>query len=140
MLQPPVQINPFTARSGSISQTSLTKAEMTAQEFLNRPQHEILFELDRGAKLVIYQYVVSLVVITFRRNSPLQLVPADSSAAAKSLPWTLLSLVLGWWGIPFGLIYTPMVLYKNLNGGTDVTPAVLAKLRPAAPLSFQTAQ
>jgi hypothetical protein len=113
---------------------------MTAQELLKRPQHEILFELDRGAKLVIYQYVISLVVVTFRRNSPLQLVPAGSSAAGKSLPWTLLTLVLGWWGIPFGFIYTPMVLYKNLKGGADVTPAVLAKLRPISSISFDTAQ
>jgi len=113
---------------------------MTAKEFLNRPQHEILFELDRGAKLVIYQYVISIVILTFRRNSPLQFVPADSSPAAKSVPWTLLTFFLGWWGIPFGLIWTPMALYKNLNGGTDVTPAVLAKLRPVASLSFDTAQ
>ncbi len=112
---------------------------MTAQEFLNRPQHEILFELDRGAKLVIYQYVISIVILSFRRNSPLQFVPADSSPVAKSLPWTMLTFLLGWWGIPFGFIYTPMVLYKNLNGGTDVTPAVLAKLRPVGGLSFQTA-
>lgn len=113
---------------------------MTAQELLKRPQQEILFELDRGAKLVVYQYVISLGIVTFRRNSPLKLVPADSSPAAKSLPWTLLSFLLGWWGIPFGFIYTPMVLYKNLNGGTDVTPAILAKLRPVASLQFETAQ
>jgi hypothetical protein len=113
---------------------------MTAQELLKRPPQEILFELDRGAKLVVYQYVISAIVVTFRRNSPLQLVPANASTTAKSLPWTLLTLVLGWWGIPFGLIYTPMVLFKNLNGGTDVTPAVLAKLRPVSSLSFDTAQ
>jgi hypothetical protein len=113
---------------------------MTAQELLKRPPQEILFELDRGAKLVVYQYVISVVILTFRRNSPLQLVPADSSPAAKSLPWTLLTFLLGWWGFPFGLIYTPMALYKNLNGGTDVTPAVLAKLRPVPSLSFDTAQ
>ena len=113
---------------------------MTAQELLKRPPQEILFELDRGARLVVYQYVISLVVVTFRRNSPLQLVPADSSPAAKSLPWTLLTLLLGWWGIPFGFIWTPMALYKNLKGGIDVTPSVLAKLRPAGSLSFATAE
>jgi hypothetical protein len=103
---------------------------MTAKELLARTPNEILFELDRGAKLVVYQYVISVVILTFRRNSPLQLVPADSSAAAKSLPWTLLTFLLGWWGFPFGLIYTPMVLFQNLKGGRDVTQAVIAKLRP----------
>ena len=113
---------------------------MTTKEFLNRPQHEILFELDRGAKLVVYQYVISVVILTFRRNSPVQFVPADSSPAAKGLPWTLLTFLLGWWGFPFGLIYTPMVLFKNLGGGVDITPSVLAKLRPVGSLSFQTAE
>jgi len=113
---------------------------MTAQEFFKRSPQEILFELDCGAKLVIYQYVISLVIITFRRNSPLQVVPTDSSPAAKSLHWTLLTFFLCWWGFPFGLVYTPMVLYKNLNGATDVTLAVLAKLRPVSSLSFDTAQ
>ena len=113
---------------------------MTAAELLKRNPHEILFELDRGGKLVIYQYVISLVVVTFRRNSPLQFVPAGESLAAKGLPWTALSFFLGWWGIPFGLIYTPMVLYKNLNGGTDVTPALLARLRPSPQVDFTTEQ
>jgi hypothetical protein len=94
--------------------------------------HEIEFEIARGAKFVVFQYCVSAVVITFRRPTPVQFIKAGESAAMKSLPWTLLSLVLGWWGIPWGFIYTPQVLYKNLNGGVDVTASVLARVRAAA--------
>jgi hypothetical protein len=28
---------------------------------------------------------------------------------------------LGWWGVPWGLIYTPLTLWTNLSGGRAVT-------------------
>ena len=34
--------------------------------------------------------------------------------------FTLLTLVLGWWGIPWGPIYTIGSIYTNFNGGKDV--------------------
>jgi hypothetical protein len=37
----------------------------------------------------------------------------------------LQTLVLGWWGVPWGLIYTPMVLIGNLCGGKNLTEAVM---------------
>ncbi len=70
--------------------------------------------------------------MTFRRNSEVLFVKADESPASKGLPYTLMSVVLGWWGIPWGFIYTPQVIYRNLKGGTDVTANVLANLRSAA--------
>jgi hypothetical protein len=88
---------------------------------------EILFEVNRGARFVVYQYCISIVVMTFRRNSGVVFVKAGESAATKSLPYTLLSLVLGWWGIPWGFIYTPQAVYKNLNGGIDVTGHIVAQ-------------
>jgi hypothetical protein len=112
----------------------------SATDLLKKTPHEILFEIDRGGRFVIYQYVISLVVVTFRRNSPIQFVPASESAALKSMQWTALTFLLGWWGFPFGFIYTPMVLYRNLKGGTDVTHAIRARLEPVAPVSFQKAQ
>lgn len=93
---------------------------------------QITFEINRGAKFVVYQYCVSIIVMTFRRNSEVLFVKADESAVSKGLPYTLLSFLLGWWGIPWGFIYTPQVIYKNFNGGTDVTTNVLANLRNVA--------
>ncbi len=81
-------------------------------------------ELSRGAKIVVFEYCVSIVVLTFKRPSAPHLVRAGQSALALSLPYTLLSLAFGWWGIPWGFIYTPMALYTNLSGGRDVTREV----------------
>lgn len=40
------------------------------------------------------------------------------------LKYTFLSLVVGWWGIPWGPIYTIASVAKNFAGGGDVTDAV----------------
>ena len=47
--------------------------------------------------------------------------------------YTLISLLAGWWGIPWGPIYTITSLVTNLRGGKDVTQHVIASLgQPAA--------
>jgi hypothetical protein len=89
------------------------------------------FEIQRGAKLVCYQYI-SIVVMTFRRASNVYYIPAGESAVAKGLPWTLLTLVAGWWGIPWGPIYTVQSLVTNFQGGKDLTTELSAHLSRAA--------
>jgi hypothetical protein len=90
------------------------------------------FEIQRGAKLVCYRYCISIVVMTFRRASDVYYIPAGESAVAKGLPWTLLTLVAGWWGIPWGPIFTVQSLVTNFQGGKDVTAELSAHLSRAA--------
>lgn len=93
---------------------------------------ELDFEVQRGAKFVLFQYCISVVVITFRRSSDIYFLRQDENAVVKGLPFTLLSLVAGWWGIPWGPIYTIQSVYNNSRGGKDVTQAVVNSLRAAA--------
>jgi hypothetical protein len=93
---------------------------------------QLQFEIQRGAKLVCYQYCISIVVMTFRRSSNVYYVPAGESAVSKGLPWTLLSLVAGWWGIPWGPIFTVQSLVTNFKGGKDITADFSAHLSRAA--------
>src|SRR5258708_20875347 len=90
---------------------------------------EITFELQRGGKFISYRYCVSVVIMTFRRGSDIYFIRSGDSRLAKGLPWTLLSLVAGWWGIPWGPIFTIQSLYINLRGGNDVTYEVANALR-----------
>jgi len=90
------------------------------------------FEIQRGAKLVYFQYCVSIVLMTFRRSSDIYFIAAGESSVKKGLPWTLLSLVAGWWGIPWGPIFTVQALVTNFKGGKDVTAELAARLTPAA--------
>ncbi len=93
---------------------------------------QLAAEIQAGARIVVFQYCISVVVLTFKRSSDPVLVRRGESAFAKSLPWTFVSLVFGWWGIPFGLIYTPWALIVNMGGGKDVTALFAGQLGPAA--------
>jgi hypothetical protein len=94
---------------------------------------QLRFELQRGAKIVCYHYCVSIVVMTFRRSSGAYYIPAGESAVSKGLPWTLLTLALGWWGIPWGPIFSVQSLIVNFKGGKDLTKDILAAMTRTVP-------
>ena len=90
-------------------------------------------EIRQGGKFVMYQYCISLAVITFKRWSRVYFIRHDQSAAMKGLPFTLLTLVLGWWGFPWGPIYTIQTLWINLRGGKDITRDLVASMVSTSP-------
>jgi hypothetical protein len=90
---------------------------------------QINFELQRGAKFVFYQYCISVIVMAFRRSSDIYFIKEGESRLSKGLPWTLLSVLAGWWGIPWGPIFTVQALITNFRGGKDVTDQLLTKMR-----------
>jgi hypothetical protein len=93
------------------------------------------FEIQQGAKLVFYQYAISILVMSFRRSSDIYFIPAGESAVKKGLLWSLISLLAGWWGVPWGPVFTIQSLVTNFKGGKDVTAELSASLiqAPAAP-------
>ena len=97
-------------------------------------QEQIQTELQGGARFIVYQYCISVLVMSFKRSSNIHFVPAGKSATAKSVPFVLASLLLGWWGIPWGPIWTIGTVAKNLGGGIDVTGEVLSAQRAATPI------
>ncbi|HXG13072.1 MAG TPA: hypothetical protein VNK04_25160 [Gemmataceae bacterium] len=94
----------------------------------NLTAEEVRAELARGGRLVFFEYCISLVLVTLRRPSPVYLLRAGEHGLLKGLPYTVLSLLLGWWGVPWGFIYTPLTLWTNLAGGRDVTAALQGRL------------
>ncbi len=88
-------------------------------------------ELERGAKFRIYQYTISILVMTFKRPTAIHFIKAGHSSVSPGLKYSLLSFVFGWWGFPWGLIYTPQAIFSNLGGGVDVTAAVKRELLAA---------
>jgi hypothetical protein len=96
--------------------------------------NQLKFEIQRGAKLVCYQYCVSVLVMSFRRASSVYFIPAGENAVSKGLPWIALTLVAGWWGIPWAPIFSIQSLVTNFKGGKDITAQFAANLsRSAAP-------
>ena len=89
---------------------------------------ELQQELQQGGKFVMYQYCISILILTFKRSSNVYFIRHEENAIVKGLPFTLLSLVLGWWGIPWGPIYTVQSIWVNFQGGKDVTKEALASM------------
>ncbi|MBM7111936.1 hypothetical protein [Archangium primigenium] len=85
-------------------------------------------ELDRGGRFVVFEYCVSFFLTTKRRWSDVYFVRAGQGTLGLSLGYTMLSLFFGWWGVPWGIIYTPRCVRTNLTGGKDVTEQVLPAL------------
>jgi hypothetical protein len=63
--------------------------------------------------------------MTFKRGTDIYFVKHNQSRFAKSLPWFLISFFFGWWGLPWGIIYTFQTLGVNIGGGKDVTNEVM---------------
>ncbi len=85
-------------------------------------------EVARGGKFVLFQYCVSILVMTFKRGSAVYFVRAGEGTFGVSIGYTLVSLLLGWWGLPWGPIYTLAAVFTNLGGGKDVTQEIMASL------------
>lgn len=92
--------------------------------------NEFYRDLDAGGKLVIYGYCISIIALTFRLiSSPYFIRPGESQSKFKRR-YNTLSLIFGWWGLPWGPIYTIDMIKINSKsgGGVDVTNELIPKL------------
>ncbi|MED5373416.1 MAG: hypothetical protein VX899_20520 [Myxococcota bacterium] len=85
---------------------------------------DIQNEVAKGGRFVVFPYAISILIMTFYRKSDVHFIKADESAFGKAFPYILLSGVMGWWGLPWGLIRTPQALFHCFSGGEDVTDEV----------------
>jgi hypothetical protein len=53
---------------------------------------------------------------------------------------SLYSFWNGWWGLPFGLIWTPIAIVKNLNGSSTLLVEDLLRVAPPPPVGFKQRQ
>jgi hypothetical protein len=89
---------------------------------------EIHNQVTAGARLVRFEFCVSFLFVTIRRQSPLYLTRTWQDRYLRGLCYSVLAVILGPWGVPWGLIWTPWAVWVNLTGGVDETEATLAWL------------
>ena len=82
-------------------------------------------EVERGGKFVVFQYCFSILIMTFKRSSDIYFIRPGESTIKYRVGFTLVTLLFGWWGIPWGPIYTISSVFTNLRGGKDLTQDVL---------------
>lgn len=81
-------------------------------------------------RYVIFWYVIGHIVVTSRRA--VQGVFCPSCAPRKALQASATTWLLGWWGFPWGPIWTLGALYRNLFAGTQPADANAQILRRQA--------
>jgi hypothetical protein len=89
---------------------------------------EIRTRVAAGARLVRFEFCVSALVFTVRRQSAVYLTDSWQSRYLRGLWYSVVAVLLGPWGVPWGLVYTPWAVWVNLTGGVDETDAILAWL------------
>ncbi len=99
---------------------------LSTQQLINEVQH--------GGKFVVYYYAISIVIMTFRRGSDVYFIRKSESAFKFGWKYLLISSILGWWGFPWGPIYTIQSIFTAFTG-KDVTAEIMAQLHRGAPTS-----
>src|SRR6266540_1310862 len=90
---------------------------MTATGTVHMSPDQLRHEVERGGRFVIFEYCISILVLSFKRVSGVHFIKAEDSAFRKGVLYSAISLLLGWWGIPWGPIWTVSTLVTNCRGG-----------------------
>jgi hypothetical protein len=88
---------------------------------------ELEREIVAGGRYVIFTYCFSVLVMSFKRSSDITYLKPGETGFGQAFSHSLISLVAGWWGIPWGPIWTVSTVFSNAHGGKDVTLEVLTQ-------------
>ena len=89
---------------------------------------DIQREINRGGRFVAYHQVTSVILVSWRQEVSLCFLQKGQSHPANRLGAILHSLFFGWWGFPWGALWTITAILTNLMGGEDVTERTIADL------------
>ncbi|CAL2102538.1 conserved protein of unknown function [Tenacibaculum sp. 190130A14a] len=78
-------------------------------------------------KFITYQYSISLIVGNIHVCSPVYFLKSNE-VKKHTLRYNFISILFGWWSIPYGPSNTITSIKTNSNGGIDVTNDVILNL------------
>ncbi|MDB6078073.1 MAG: hypothetical protein JWO82_1820 [Akkermansiaceae bacterium] len=80
-----------------------------------------------GQRFYVVPYVYSLVFMTSRKNmgEGVYTVTEGNWPTGEMVRAALVTGLFGWWGIPWGFIWSVPTLIRLWGGGRDLTPAML---------------
>jgi hypothetical protein len=85
---------------------------------------QVLARLDAGDRCVRYEWCWSALLATLRRQSRVHITNSRRARCFRGVGYNLLNLLVGPWGVPWGLAWTVRAVWINLLGGIDVTDEV----------------
>lgn len=78
------------------------------------------YSIDEETGITQFQFCLSFVAFSIKVPSR-YFISEDMTAIPINIIYTLCTLIFGWWGLPWGPIYTIQVVFKNIFGGTKMT-------------------
>src|SRR5215210_4550175 len=120
---PPIPTIPPPLPAQRDRRTPLTRTGITGVDGMTIEQ--LQQAIANGGKFVVYQYCISILVMTFKRSSGITFLRPGQSVFGSHASYSAISMFFGWWGIPWGPIWTISTLAKNFGGGQDVTREVM---------------
>ncbi len=87
-----------------------------------------------ATQLDVYELVMSFLIITVRYPSRPALVGAPGTASLRVFTMAA-TLVLGWWGLPWGPLWTVRSMYRNTRGTKRVSVGELIEGTASAVLA-----
>ncbi|MCD0490097.1 hypothetical protein LPB86_17790 [Pedobacter sp. MC2016-14] len=93
---------------------------------------QLYTSLSAGGCIISYGYCISAIAFTYRLMSAPYYIKAGEKPSTYRKKYNRLSRIFGWWGIPWGPIYTFDMLRMNREkrgGGINITEDVLSVLR-----------
>lgn len=91
------------------------------------PDTPLVHDVLAGTRFVTYPFVVSILILSFNRNmGGVHAVASGRWPTSPMLGATIVSTLFGWWGFPWGIVWTPISLFHLWNGGRDATKDLLA--------------
>jgi hypothetical protein len=106
---------------------------MKLADLQGTPLSVIEQQVQQGARFVAYEYCISVIVLSVRRSSAVHYLRPDDGALMPGLRYSLLTLLAGWWGIPWGPLWTIRAVLVNFGGGQDITQEMMGYFRGEAP-------
>lgn len=95
--------------------------------------HPIVEAVMAGHRYITIPYVFSVVVMSFRRSmGGVHTVRTGEWPMGALIGASCITLFVGWWGIPWGFIWSALTLVSLWRGGKDVTKEVLTNVIGAA--------
>lgn len=106
----------YDTSSVDVSQyTTHSQEQVANQEPLEPLTCSMCHKVTAQPRYVIFYSVKSFFVMTVR--TPVQGIFCRDCADEKALRSTVITWLFGWWGFPWGLIFSPHAIINNLMGG-----------------------
>lgn len=91
---------------------------------------QLMKEREQGSKFIFYSYLIPLPIFKpIRRISRIYYLKPKENPNKFSGRYNMATLMIGWWGLPFGPAYTFTTIKSNRTG-TDITDDIFANLTP----------